>query len=63
MPGDLQIKKWYLSKTVWTNLVLGVLVFVFPSLQSTFSPETLGSIFAIINIALRLITKDKLELY
>lgn len=57
-----QKKPWYLSKTLWTNLVMGVAVIVFPALKEMVSEEILTSIFAFVNIALRFITKDRLIL-
>ena len=58
-------KPVYLSKTFWTNVILVVaLPFLPESLKSLVSsPEALASIFAIINVALRLISKDKVTLY
>ena len=59
---DEQKKPWYLSKTLWTNLVMGIAVIIFPSLKEMVSEEILASIFAFVNIALRFISKDKLTL-
>ncbi len=57
-----QSKKWYLSKMLWTNLVMGVAIIIFPSLKEMVSEEMLASIFAFVNIGLRFITKDRLTL-
>lgn len=55
-------KKWYLSKTLWSNLILGVLALAVPWVRDNVTQDTLVSVFAGINIVLRLITKDKLTL-
>ncbi len=58
-------KPIYLSKTFWTNVILVVaLPFLPESIKSLVSsPEALGSIFAIVNVVLRLVSKDKVTLY
>ncbi len=58
-----QKKPWYLSKTLWTNLVMGVVVVIFPAVKEMVSEEILISVFAFANIVLRLVTKDKLLLF
>lgn len=58
----VQSKKWYLSKTLWTNFILGVLVVADPGLKDKLSPDNIAIMFSIVNMLLRLISKDKLEL-
>ena len=48
-------KKWYLSKTLWANLLALVTVF---GLEITAEETT--TILAVVNILLRLITKEEL---
>jgi len=55
-------KKWYLSKTIWTNLIMGVLVLAVPKVGEIISEDLLAGIFMVANIILRSVTKDKLEL-
>lgn len=59
---EIQIKKWYLSKTIWSNLVMGVLVLAMPKLGVVITEDVLAGVFMIVNIILRTVTKDKLEL-
>ena len=49
------MKKWYLSKTLWANLIALVSVF---GLEVT--PEETTAILAVVNIILRIITKEEL---
>ena len=51
-------KPWYLSKMFWTNLIMGVVLVVFPSLKETITEEVLVSVFATVNIILRLFFTD-----
>jgi hypothetical protein len=56
-------KPWYLSKTLWLQ-VLGVIAVIVPASQH-FIAENLGATgvgWAMINMVLRLISKDKLEI-
>ena len=55
-------KPWYLSKTLWSNFVLGVLVFVIPDLGEIMTEETLATVFAGVNFLLRIVTKEGLSL-
>ena len=49
------------SKTIWINLILAVAAF-FPVLRDTVSEDVLLQVFAVVNIVLRLVTKDKVVL-
>lgn len=55
-------KPFYLSKTLWTNLIMGVLAIAIPWVQENITPDMLTYAFAGVNMLLRLITKDKLEI-
>ena len=55
------MKKWYQSKTVWTNvaLVLGAVIQMLPQLQVTMTPDQYAMIFFVfgtINLVLRKLT-------
>ena len=50
-------KKWYVSKTVWVN-VLAILAAIFTDIELT--PETQIAILGVINLILRLVTKEKI---
>lgn len=54
------MKPWYLSKTLWTNLILGTLGVLFPSLVK---PELVAALLATVNIVLRFISKDEIGLF
>jgi flagellar biosynthesis protein FliR len=51
------------SKTLWTNLILAIVAFI-PAAQVFIQghPLFLAEGFAVINVGLRLITKDKISL-
>ena len=56
-------KAFYLSKTFWTNIILGGLALFIPWVQENITPEVMVSIFAGVNLVLRLFfTKDNLQL-
>lgn len=55
-------KAFYLSKTFWTNVIMGVIVFAFPAVSKVISHENLATIFVVVNVILRSVTKDKLTL-
>jgi len=63
MGGCVGVKKPWLSKTLWVNLVLAVLAFV-PAAQEMMkeSPEMVVVGVNMINMLLRMITKDKVTL-
>ncbi len=58
------LKPFYLSKTFWTNVLMFVVVYFLPeSIKPMIqNPETLASIFAVVNIILRFVTKDKVTI-
>ena len=51
-------KQWYLSKTVWIN-VLAIIAVVFGEFE--LNAETQVAILSVINLVLRLVTKEKLN--
>jgi hypothetical protein len=62
-----QSKPFYLSKTLWVNLmgVIAIVVAQFSPEASSFISEyfaELGSAWSAINVVLRLVSKDKLYL-
>lgn len=50
------------SKTVWINLILAIVAF-FPSVSASINEEVLIQVFAVLNIILRLVSKDKVVLF
>ncbi len=60
----METKPIYLSKTVWANVILAAAAFI-PAVNEYLqaNPEILGLGFALVNTLLRLITKDKVELF
>lgn len=60
----MESKPIYLSKTFWTNLILGVAAVAAPAeLQAQITPEVLASVFVVVNVILRLLTKEEVTLY
>jgi len=55
------MKKPYLSKTLWVNALVAIAAF-FPDLQETVSSENLMMLAAVVNMGLRLVTKDAIGL-
>jgi hypothetical protein len=57
------MKKWYLSKTLWVNVVaLVAIIAQGVTGKDVLAPEVQGSILAIINLILRAVTKQQLTL-
>lgn len=54
-------KKPWQSKTLWINLILAILAF-FPQFREFVTAEHIGTIFTVVNIVLRFVTKEKLTL-
>jgi len=61
--AQLVVKPWYLSKTLWTNAILGVLALAVPWVKENITSDLLAYIFMGANGLLRLITKDKISLW
>jgi len=59
-------KAAYLSKTLWTNLVMGfvaiVIAFV-PAAETYVNSEVVMMIFALVNMVMRMVTKDRVVLW
>lgn len=55
------MKKWYTSKTIWTNVVAAVALFVGNQFGYHLSPEVQGGVIAGVNVILRIITKTGLN--
>jgi hypothetical protein len=53
------------SKTVWLNLLTVVIIPLLPQSIKPFisQPEVLAAILALLNVAMRLISKDKVSLF
>ena len=58
----MESKPFYLSKTIWTNFILGVVVIAVPKLADVFTVDSLAIMFTVVNVFLRAITKSKLEI-
>lgn len=54
-------KPFWLSKTMWANLLMGVAAF-FPKIRDLASPEVMSSAFVLVNMILRLISSGKVTL-
>ena len=54
-------KKPYLSKTLWLNAVVAVVAF-FPNMIEHFSAANVAMFLSVINMVLRMVTKDKIGL-
>ncbi len=57
----METKKFYLSKTLWVNLIAGIAI-VAQSITGTaiFDAEAQVGVLALVNMALRIITKASL---
>lgn len=55
------MKKPYLSKTLWVNFLMSVVAF-FPNFQEFVSADKLMMIMGVLNMGLRIVTKDKIGL-
>lgn len=63
----MEAKKWYTSKTILVNILMGVamIVAVFSPSASDFIKNYFaeaGTAWALINVVLRLVTKNKVEI-
>jgi hypothetical protein len=55
------VKKSYHSKTLWINALVAVAQF-FPKMRELVTPETMLQLMLVINMILRFVTKDKVQL-
>lgn len=58
----MENKKPWFSKTILTNLVVAVAAFFKPSVVEQLSASNVLMILSSINLGLRLVTKDKIQL-
>lgn len=59
----MEAKKPWQSKTLWVNLLLAVAAFI-PAVSSVVkeSPDMAGLVITMVNVILRFVTKDKIQL-
>lgn len=64
MKGDaMDSKLWYASKTFWTNIITLLWTFLGPLVGiPTLDPETMLGILAVVNVVLRIVTKQPVVL-
>jgi len=55
------IKKWYISKTVWLNILATIAIIAQAQYGFVLAPEVQGYVLTGLNFLLRLITKEKVE--
>lgn len=55
-------KKPWQSKTLWSNLIISILAFLPTPVKEFLTPETLSTVFLIVNTILRLVTKSKISI-
>jgi uncharacterized membrane protein len=55
-------KAWWKSKTLWVNLVAGLALLAQSQFGFVIDGELQGAILAVLNLALRLITKESVGL-
>lgn len=61
----MESKAWYLSKTIWVNLVMGIFgIFVAwkPDLASFLNEGNMLLLMSVVNVILRGVTKNAIEL-
>jgi len=56
---DVVNKKWWMSKTVWTNVILLVATIVVGK-ENPLEPQVLAGILIVVNMILRAITKSNI---
>jgi len=59
-------KKAWMSKTLWANLLMAVIAVIavwVPAVASIVNEEAVLMLFAMVNMVLRLVTKDKIVLW
>jgi hypothetical protein len=54
-------KKWYQSKTLWSNvLMLGGVVILNATGKDILTPEVQAAILVVVNVILRVVTKEEI---
>ena len=58
----MEPKKWYVSKTVWVNLIglVGAVLVATGALATDIGPETVAIILVVVNTILRFVTKEEI---
>lgn len=55
------MKKWYTSKTVWSNFIMLIGVIVLNTTgKNILTPEVQAAIITVVNLLLRIITKEEI---
>jgi len=63
---DAPAKPMYMSKTIWVNVVMAVVAIIaawVPKAAEIVNEEAVLMVFALINVLMRLISKDKVVLW
>jgi len=55
------MKKWYLSKTIWVNLVATVAFFLQQQFGFIIDPIIQAQVLTLVNVVLRFITKEEIR--
>ncbi|MCO1599804.1 hypothetical protein [Desulfosporosinus nitroreducens] len=54
-------KKWYASKTLWSNaLMLAGVIVLNATGEDILTPEVQGAILVVVNVVLRVVTKEEI---
>lgn len=61
MPNGEVGKKWYLSRTLWVNLIALVALLLQSQVGFELSSEETAAILVVINLIMRAITKEPLK--
>ena len=61
MVETTSVKSKWRSKTLWANLVVGIVSF-FPKVAEVVTPSQVAQFLVLLNIVLRFATKDKIYL-
>jgi hypothetical protein len=55
------MKKWYQSKTLWSNLLmLGGVIALNATGKDILTPEVQAAILVVVNVVLRIVTKEEI---
>jgi hypothetical protein len=55
------MKKWYASKTIWTNVLMLIGAIIYNTTgQDLLTPEVQAAIITVVNVILRIITKEEI---
>lgn len=56
-----EVKKWYLSKTLWANVIALVAMLAQANYGFIIAPEEQAAIIVVANLVLRVVTKEQIE--